>query len=923
VWGDLVSIVGLPPHDEPRERRRIVEQMFEDIYKVPFSFNDKSDEEIESIYENFSQRIIVGDDDLDDEQRAQLGQEVRDESLRRHGLAIAGKSEQMQNRISYINIAIDKLGIRESLLESAGCPVPAEQPKRLAEAIRLLAKVTVLNTEGELVWHEIYDAALAIGDMQMGKTATFLLLAILTLEMSSLILPRLDLVVIVSGRPKEPRTQTIDAARVLSQWDGHTEFQVVSGRYSDLSKSTISSHLTGIERCWREGRTPVLIVKKDSNVLNCLIQLLDSPPMQGKKGLLLQDEADEASVVQKAGKTLVEYDEGVHGKVSEIRDLLSGPYVGFTATENAIMMMPTGSSLFAKRIVMLTPGAAYKGPEFWLLQTPSEMNRDVGDIQQPVTADDALAWRIQSPDSIGQFVMDHVIATATKRLIHGNEVISKALMNISMRKDVHDAVCQSVLRILHRISRSVEHYADVGEWPDADIARWWREAGRRQVKRLKHFDLEFNFLRDRDQLNQLTALCLEICRVTTPYVLNEATNSDWDENMNDVIIIAGAKAGRAVVFKGLTGIFMPLDPAVNAEDTNLQRLRQCGYRCPILDLPFMWQAMLPAYRNDMRKMVQTRMLQRTLLREYDMANVDMRVNPVDRILPSRCALTGASRSGRATMGNHGATATTRPVRDRVKVTRNSNDMTMISNHEDDNLLELLALLDEHSSEVQLAQLERGIVFINVDPRMLVDIARFCADPDAIAYLGLQMDLHLENAKPVNVCFRVRKPIEGWRMPLEVDKFSDDVVALLRRLGWPFDTAFCNRRAIELDEEGNPLVDDEDCIKVKQLVGSYLGYGENADLGHDLSLDGMASGGRTGSRLEGDPSLFTFGIYRLTLDGAKKSDARLVPGNPPMLICGVVPDELAIAQRSVVNQEVVENESAARSMNSGEDYAGGE
>jgi len=913
----LMAIASRQPHGDSDERRRIVEKMFENNFGVTISVDDKSDKEIEKIYEAFCQRVIDEGDDLDDEERAQLGREVRDESLRRHGLAISGMSALMNERISFINLAIDKLGIRDSLLASAGCPVPAEQPKRLDEAIRLLAKVTVLNTEGELIWDEIYDAALAIGDMQMGKTATFLLLAILTLEMSSLILPKLDLVVIVSGRPKEPRTQTIDAARVLSQWDGHTEFEVVSGRYSDLSKGTISSHLTGIERCWREGRTPVLIVKKDSNVLKCLIQLLDLPLMQGKKGLLLQDEADEASVVQKEGRTLVEYDEGVHGKVSDIRDRLSGPYVGFTATENAIMMMPTGSSLFAKRIVMLTPGAAYKGPDFWLLQTPAAMNRDVGDIQQPVTAQDALDWRTQSPDSIGQFVMDHVIATATKRLINGEEVISKALMNISMRKDVHDAVSQSVVRILRRISRALEHYAATDEWLDADVARWWRESGKLQRTRLKHFGIECNFWRERDQLDRLVASGLAISRGTKPYVLNEATDSDWDESMNDVIIIAGAKAGRAVVFKGLTGIFMPLDPAVNAEDTNLQRLRQCGYRCPTLDLPFMWQAMLPAYRNDMRKMVQTRMLQRTLLREYDMANVDMRVNLVDRILPSRCALTGASRSGLAVSGNHGGTATTRPIRDRVKVTRDGTNVTMISNHDDDDLVELLALLGEHSERVQLAQLERGLVFINVDPRMLAEIAKFCADPDAIAYLGLQMDLHIENSKRLNVCFRVRKPVEG-RIPFAVDKFSDEVVALLRRLGWPFETAFCNRRAVNVDEEGNAVVDDDGCIKVKQLVGSYLGYGPDADLGHDLALDDMASGGRTGGRLEGDPSLFTFGIFRLTLDGASSHAARVVAGNPPLLICGVVPDELAIAQRSVVNDDVVENERAARSMNGGED-----
>ena len=911
-----MSTAVLPPQDDPQELRRIVKKMFDDTYPVSIPLANYSDEEIASLYEVFSQRIIPDenhDGGLDENQRIQLGVEVRDESLRRHGLAIAGMSEQMLERFSYINTAIDKLGIRPSLLLSAGCPVPAEQPKRLEEAIRLLAKVTVLNQDGELIWDEVYDAALAIGDMQMGKTATFLLLAILTLEMSSLILPKLDLVVIVSGRPKEPRTQTIDAARVLTQWDGNTEFEVVSGRYSDLSKRALSSHLISIERCWRENRTPVLIVKKDSNVLKTLIQLLDSQPMQGKRGLLLQDEADEAAVVQKDGKTLKFPDEGVHGKVSDIRNRLAGPYVGFTATENAIMMMPTGSSLFAKRIAMLTPGAAYKGPEYWLLQTPSEMNRDVFDIQQPVTADDAITWRVNSPDSIGQFVMDHVVATATKRLLYGNEIISKALMNISMRKDVHEAVSHSVMRILRRISRALEHYSVDGEWLEPDIARWWREASKNQRKRLAHFDIVCNYWQEPEQFEKFLATCLETSRVTKPFVLNEGTDSDWDEDMNDVIICAGAKAGRAVVFKGLTGIFMPLDPVVNAEDTNLQRLRQCGYRSPTIDLPFMWQAMLPTYRNDMRKMVQTRMLQRTQLREFDMANADMRVNPVDRILPTRCALTGASRSGRAVAGNHGGTATTRPVRDRVKVVGDGPNMTMVSNYDDADLIEMLALLDEHSVRVQIAQLERGIVFIDVDPRMLLDIASLCADPDTIAYLRLQMDLHLENSKPLNVCFRVRKPVEK-RMPLAVDRFSEGVVTLLQRLGWPFDTAFCNRRAINRDEDGNAVVDDDGCITVKQLVGSYLGYGDDAEKGHDLALDGMASGGKTGSRLDGDPSLFTFGIYRLTLDGASKHDARVVAGNPPLLMCGVVSDELAIAQRSVVNEEVVENEIAARSMN---------
>ena len=196
------------PQDDPQERLRIVQQLFDEVYKVPIPLNDMSDEDISKLYEKISQRIIPDeecDDGLDEQQRIQLGVEIRNESLRRHGLAIsAGKSEQMMQRILLIDTVIDELGIRDSLLSVTGCPIPAEHSQRLDEAIRLLAKVTEINHNGKLVWSEKSNNALAIGDMQMGKTATFLLLAILTLEMSPLILPTLDLVVIVSGRPKEP-----------------------------------------------------------------------------------------------------------------------------------------------------------------------------------------------------------------------------------------------------------------------------------------------------------------------------------------------------------------------------------------------------------------------------------------------------------------------------------------------------------------------------------------------------------------------------------------------------------------------------------------------------------------------------------------------------------------------------------------------
>ena len=275
---------------------------------------------------------------------------------------------------------------------------------------------------------------------------------------------------------------------------------------------------------------------------------------------MLQDEVDEASSLRKQVEhwQIMMRASMVRFPISET-DYLDPTLVG---TENAIMMMPTGSSLFAKQCNAYTRSSV-QGPDFWL-SAPPEMNRMWR--YTPVSADDAIAWRTESPDSIGQFVMDHVLASATTAL-NGDEVISKAL-NIWMRKDVHQAV-ESVRRILSRISQSLEHFSTTGEWPDAVIARWWRESLISQRQRLNHFDIESSFMGGKN-MDELVSMCLDVSRVTEPYILNEATDSDWDECMNNAIIIGGAKAGRAVVFKGLTGMYIPLDPVVNAEDTNLQ-----------------------------------------------------------------------------------------------------------------------------------------------------------------------------------------------------------------------------------------------------------------------------------------------------------------------------------------------------------------
>ena len=93
-----------------------------------------------------------------------------------------------------------------------------------------------------------------------------------------------------------------------------------------------------------------------------------------------------------------------------------------------------------------------------------------------------------------------------------------------------------------------------------------------------------------------------------------------------------------------------------------------------------------------------------------------------------------------------------------------------------------------------------------------------------------------------------------------DSYNERITELVKEFGWPYDGAFCMRRSVVLEEDlQHPLIDAEGCIKVKELRRSYLGYGENKDLGHDLNLD-LGSKNKLGTREESDSSLFTFGRY---------------------------------------------------------------
>ena len=229
------------------------------------------------------------------------------------------------------------------MLNLAASPYSHEREKSLEECVRIVAKMTLENEKG-MDWDVVYNTVIAIGDPQMGKTILFLMLSILSGELGRSLLERLSVIVIISGRPKEPRTQTLVASEVLNRWSGNVRFRVMSEGLNDISAKNVGYHQKILLRAWESGDIPVIVVKKDTKVLEATKMMLSSEEVQGfatnnfggLNGLLIHDEADEAAVPQRTLGGLANHSAGIHGQVLRIKEILQGPYVAFTATEDAI-----------------------------------------------------------------------------------------------------------------------------------------------------------------------------------------------------------------------------------------------------------------------------------------------------------------------------------------------------------------------------------------------------------------------------------------------------------------------------------------------------------------------------------------------------------------------------------------------------------
>lgn len=447
---------------------------------------------------------------------------------------------------------------------------------------------------------------LVIGDVQSGKTSTYLAL------MNKAADAGYHIVILLTGTIEKLRRQTqgrtdegfvgLDSTafnknkdsvyvgvgnidRTISGW-------AVTSTTSDFNTSTagkLSGRLSSIT-------SPVVFVlKKNKNVLEKLgdwLRLFNTSQTTGKIDsplLLIDDEADNASVSTKPGEDPTT----INKNIRKILSLFSkASYVGFTATPYANIFIDPDSSqemlgddLFPRHFIYALEaptnyiGAATMFPEDGKYHYMIKDNSDC-EAYVPLKHQKYLQPG-DMPSSLKKAIASFFITNAVRDL-RGQKTKHRSMMvNISVYIDVQKRIADQIDAYVRDIQREVRNYSKMGD----TALNYASFSFLREVYDAYYTNCGYSWQQIQD------ALWEAIAPIVVRYVNggNAAKNLNYDENEESglrIIAVGGYSLSRGLTLEGLSTSYIYRNTKMY--DTLMQMGRWFGYRPHYEDLCQVW-----------------------------------------------------------------------------------------------------------------------------------------------------------------------------------------------------------------------------------------------------------------------------------------------------------------------------------------------
>lgn len=311
-----------------------------------------------------------------------------------------------------------------------------------------------------------------------------------------------------------------------------------------------------------KGGTCAIVTTKNSSLLKTLIENFKKGKVKGLTCLIIDDEADQASLNTRARRA-----DGtrsaINDRISELRGFFEkNTYLQVTATPQALFLQIPGHDFRPKFTVLSHPGSDYiGGEEFFGENSQLVREFDLNDITVLAPGPQPSPM-LQIPGSLLKALDTFMVGATFKRKREADQNCA-FLCHVSTRTDDH------------------KHIVDLLRKYKMDLAAGVKSKNPAIIKRLKaayddlsltHADLrESNF----DEL-------VEVIGFFSPGITVKLVNGETDEDVAVKspynLFVGGNKLGRGVTIKNLLVSYYGRHPKRPQADTVLQHARMYGYR---------------------------------------------------------------------------------------------------------------------------------------------------------------------------------------------------------------------------------------------------------------------------------------------------------------------------------------------------------
>lgn len=460
---------------------------------------------------------------------------------------------------------------------------------------------------------------LVIGYVQSGKTANYTALSAKAFDAGY------KVVIVLSGIHRSLRRQTQirmndelgiannSSHRVTSRNFGpSTVGPVTSMTSEDLEFG--DSQYSGVSKSVIQGRV-LFVVKKNTAVLERLIQWFGESEKVAVPTLIIDDESDQASINTGGNRDeipdnpdFVNPDEPeeapavINSKVRRLVNVFANvSYVGYTATPYANVFIDhqaidrdAGEDLYPKDfIVSLPKPAGYFGPEE--LFEESSSTEDGGDtvasrVIQIVPEKDVLklnevleesiiqdARMVELPPTLARAARDFILATAALCTVKGKNIATAFLVHTTPSKIAQNALSEIIEKYIRFLQR---------EWrydTETSIPMWKQEWENfsREFPVTSQYRMDFEDIQG--ELDRLLVRFGEINILT----LNSDSPDELDyqyQPFGASVVIGGNKLSRGLTIEGLLVSYFTRKASDPKADTLTQMGRFFGHRKPTIDL---------------------------------------------------------------------------------------------------------------------------------------------------------------------------------------------------------------------------------------------------------------------------------------------------------------------------------------------------